>query len=561
MLVRRSSLLIRLCITLVLILFAQPCLSVTQSHQPKLVVVLIIDQFAHAMLEKLSPFLRHGLKHLKKHGIYYEDAHHDHGMPATATGHTVLNVGTYANIHGIIGNQWINEQGKLVLADQDNRPEAAVIGPNNTYYNYGKSARNCMTTGLSDEFILSSQPFEPHSVCALSFKSRAATACAGHTKRAEAFWFDNATGNFTSSAAYMDVLPEWIDMFNKKHDIHKKKTIFWSRAYPHQPALYDFAHACDYRFAACNEPLVDCPVELKKRYGVVAKTPYGIRLLLDLALERIKIHCKTTHKGKLLLWVSISCPDKIGHIYGPDSLEAIDMIYHLDREIGRFMHKTAHKIHPRNTLYVLTADHGVAPIPELVREQGIPRARRISADRIMKKLNATIAKKWGVKKYIAGFQIPQFYVNHAETKKLNNIDHMNITSFIKKELLKIPGIRNAWTYDELAGACALDNPFDRALQKQLYPGRSGYITVLTDPYSEITNYSTGTSHRTPYEFNTHVPLIFYQHATHSHRRVPERVSTMQVPNSIAYLLGIPKPATSTSPLLPGLVNECQLLCY
>src|SRR5262249_50832542 len=145
------------------------------------------------------------------------------------------------------------------------------------------------------------------------------------------------------------------------------------------PGMYNFAHMGDYRYAACNEPVVDCPIKLKDGYEDVAKTPYGIRLLFDLAYDcvsqRFKNWCR--NKGKMLLWVSVSGTDKIGHLYGPDSYEVTDMFYHLDKELQRFMISLTNLVSHRRTLFILTADHGAAPIPELVEEQGIWNAHRI----------------------------------------------------------------------------------------------------------------------------------------------------------------------------------------
>ena len=97
-------------------------------HPPRLVVVLVVDQFAYSYFNKLMPQLKYGLKYLAEHGVVFTNAHMPHGQPGTATGHAGLNTGVCANYHGFVSNTWY-EDGKKVACDDDNSDDALVIDP------------------------------------------------------------------------------------------------------------------------------------------------------------------------------------------------------------------------------------------------------------------------------------------------------------------------------------------------------------------------------------------------------------------------------------------------
>ena len=65
----------------------------------------------------------------------------------------------------------------------------------------------------------------------------------------------------------------------------------------------------------------------------------------------------------MLLWILPSSLDKLGHDYGSNSIETVDMLYHLDRQIKKFMDFVNDKTRKRNILWVVTSDHGIAPTP------------------------------------------------------------------------------------------------------------------------------------------------------------------------------------------------------
>ncbi|MBP1653764.1 MAG: type phosphodiesterase/nucleotide pyrophosphatase, partial [Bacteroidetes bacterium] len=68
-----------------------------------------------------------------------------------------------------------------------------------------------------------------------------------------------------------------------------------------------------------------------------------------------------------LLCVSLSSNDYVGHSYGPHSHEVMDMTLHTDRQLAGFFTYLGETLGLDNCLIILTSDHGVGPVPELLR--------------------------------------------------------------------------------------------------------------------------------------------------------------------------------------------------
>ncbi len=142
----------------------------------------------------------------------------------------------------------------------------------------------------------------------------------------KAIWFDQASGQFTSSKAYFDAIPNWLACFNRH--IGLDRPYVWHKAWPKNRCAYNFKHINNYDYAK-EPPLVDTIITKtsgKNPYETLLKTPRANQVLLNLALTCVKAHMTRYGNEQLLLWVCIGSLDKIGHDYGPDSLEAIDLI-------------------------------------------------------------------------------------------------------------------------------------------------------------------------------------------------------------------------------------------
>lgn len=530
--------------------------SVEIRRRPRLTVIMVIDQLAYHYIPKLYPHLRGGLRFLLNHGIVYENAYFPLSNPSTGPSHTSLNTGTLPKTHGVIGNSWNAPDGSKVACDMDSVEYAAVLAPDGDVYDYAKGPYQIMADGITDQFMLREGPCARRESYSISLKSCAAICTAN--KMGKAIWFDEQSGNFTSSLAYFDELPCWLKSFNNAKRVSQISQVTWRLAYPCKKRPYCFKNINNYQYSLRPEGLAGKTIPVngnsKNPFELYVRTPAANKLLFDCALSCINAHMSRKCDTEMLLWISLSPLDLIGHDYGPDSLEAIDMIYHLDCQIKQFMDCINSKLKRTETLYILTADHGVSPIPELLQDQGFTNAQRIVYDDIAKELNAKAQKDFGVTGTVANTQSAQLFVNKQQLHKLPAEKQTEVLASLQKQLLSHSGIKRVWTLKELEQACFEPDTIEAFYQNQIFPGRSSQLIVQTFPYAIPTDFKKGTGHYTPYEYDTHVPLILYQKRALSDRVIHEKVWTLQLANTLAYLLDIPKPSASTYNILPGIFD-------
>lgn len=538
-----------------IILIALTHLSNFYAKPPRLTIIFIIDQLPHQLLVNLYPHLRGGLKFFMDNGINYENAIVPHARPATATGHAGLSTGTYPKDHGIIDNAWFDTKTEtMIKADDDTAVNAAVFSPTGTY-DYGKSAQYIMVDSISDQFVLQSQPDTPRHAISISLKSRSAIATAN--KLGKAIWFDGKTGFFTSSKAYFKELPAWVQTFNQQKKVNQLTHVQWKLAYPLSNPAYRFSHIIDYTYVntqhAARLAGHRLPIEKQKNnpYHFFEKTPQANQLVLDLAQECVATFMQEPH-SQFLLWVCLSSLDLVGHSYGPGRLEPIDMLYHLDRQIKNFMNNIKKLVPQQETLFALTSDHGSSPLIELVHHQGINFAQRIDQQEFINRINTYIKNKYNLTNVAKALQLPSLYLDQTILNSLSPAIQKQLTKDLKNFLHHQTGVKQVWTFDELHHSCFAAEQIEDYFKKQLFLGRSGSIIMQIYPYVYLTPYPNGADHLSPYNYDTHIPLILYQQGTFEQKKIIEKVWSLQLANTLAQILTIPKPSASTFNVLPKL---------
>jgi len=516
-------------------------------RKPRLVIALVIDQCSYKKLMELKPYFTGGLHNILERGIVYHNAYQPHGMPATATGHTAIASGTFAHTHGITGNGWYNSDGKKIICDDDNTEDAAVFATN-SMHSHGKSSHNLMVDTVTDQFILSSKPYAKHTSYSISLKSRAAIFTAG--KLGKPLWFDPETGWFTSSKAYFDKLPAWLIRFNKKKQISDMTSVTWNRAFTARNYPYRM-------FAKKGQSIglfgktIEIDHSTPSPYDNFLQTPTANSLIFELARICVDEHISKNANDQMLLWLCPSSIDRAGHEFGPDSVHVTDLLYHIDLELFRFYNYVTKHIRKKDVLIMITADHGMGSSPEEMNVKGYTNAQRIMIEPIKKELNAIAYKESGYNDMIIGIKAPSVFFDVKKLNKLPQEKRENMLNACKKFISNQPGIKRVWTYDELHNSSFEDSALSLYFKNQAHHGRYGQLIVQPDPYCFLTRHSKGVSHKSPYNYDTHVPLMIYQAASYERASIYDRVTCLQCAPTLAYFLGIPKPSATTQSLLPG----------
>ncbi|MBM3894741.1 hypothetical protein FJ366_04065 [Candidatus Dependentiae bacterium] len=527
--------------------------------KPQLTFVLVIDQFAYHYLHKVKPFLWGGLKTLLDNGIAYTHATHPHGVPSTACGHAAISSGTYAKHHGIIGNEWISEDNKPIKASHDSPKNAAQFLPNGKVRtDVGASSKQLMTDTLSDTFILSNNnSTNKHMVFSFAFKARSAIMMGG--KMAQSFWFDEENLGLVSSKAYMNELPDWLIKYNKEHAPTNGKKFNWQPVFDVKSDAYKFSQIDNYKHATIPQI---CTTEFKVTAAKIGsdsspdelfeKTPFGDAFVLGAAKECLAHNFHGAENESCLLWLSFSCLDLVGHYFGPHSMEAIDMIYQLDRQIKGLLDFAKEKYPDITPLVVLTADHGVMPIPEVLNDDGFSLPVRVDAKDLVKKLNEVAEKEFEIKNLVTLVKPPQFFFDRAKFKTLSSEKKHALTNRLAEELSKHPSIKQVWTHYDLKKPLVVSDFFAELFQSQFYKKRSPQLSVLPAPYHMITKHPKGTSHDTPYLYDLHVPLVIWQKNRFENKTINEPVRVLQLPVTLAHILDVQTPSADEKELLPGI---------
>src|ERR1700691_2443445 len=75
---------------------------------PKLVIILVLDQFRGDYLDRYRDDFKtpSGFNLFLKRGAYFTDCYYDYANTMTAPGHSTIGTGAYSNGHGIALNDW-----------------------------------------------------------------------------------------------------------------------------------------------------------------------------------------------------------------------------------------------------------------------------------------------------------------------------------------------------------------------------------------------------------------------------------------------------------------------
>ena len=360
-----------------LLLLLHPAIASAQAFvgQPKLIVILVIDQFRGDYLNRdQAKFQGRGFNLFMKDGAWFTDCYYDYANTKTAPGHATIGTGAYTDGHGIDSNEWWDaarsydvqvssvqdERYKLVDLPHDSIPANQPGAPAwATDFVVGASPLNLRATTLGDELRLATAG--KARVYGVSLKDRAAILPAGQSANG-AFWIDPSSGQFTTSTYYMEHLPEWAKAFNAG------------------PRIAQAEH----------EANADGTLQF---YDLVGRTPAANSYELDFAKALITGEKLGQNGVTDLVTISLSANDIQGHQFGPDSDFEEQMILSLDKDFDGFFGWLDQTVGLKNVWIALTADHGIAPIAGDAAKLGI-HGYAVDMDKVYARLNEELDKRF-----------------------------------------------------------------------------------------------------------------------------------------------------------------------
>jgi predicted AlkP superfamily pyrophosphatase or phosphodiesterase len=506
---------------------ASPAFASAYNGHPKLIVIVVIDQFRGDYLERYrDQFGEGGFRLFLDRGAYFTDCNYDYANTRTAPGHATLLTGTYSSGHGIVANEWWDPQRKHMVTSVEDDSTHLVGVPGDAQ---GASPHNLLASTLGDELKLATAG--KSRVFGVALKDRAAVLPAGHAGDG-AYWIDHQTGAWVTSTYYRNDLPKWATDFNASN----RTSTYWDREWRDGDGktLSTTAHrkgkdGSDAGF-----------------YEVVGSTPFANDYEFEFAKELLLYERLGTGHTTDLLTISLSANDILGHGVGPDSPEMAAMVVATDRQLAEFFNFLGHQIGLANVWIALSADHGIAPLPQVASALHIP-AEGLNAGELKTKINKALANKFAAGKaaeFVTSFDYPVAWLNEEafSSLKIKEDDAERATG----EAMKQVGFRGYFTRWQLALGAVPGTELGRRYLHSYSPEGGWYTMGVPAPFT--VGSTKGTDHASPYTYDTHVPLAFYGlpfqlGAYHTHAEPVDLAVTL------ASLLGINAPTHATGRVL------------
>lgn len=472
--------------------------------RPKLVLGLVVDQmrwdYLYRYYDRYAP--NGGFKRMLSQGFTCENTFIPYTPTYTGCGHSSIYTGSVPAINGIAGNNWWDKQQmRSVYCTED--PTVNTVGSGSAQ---GKmSPRNMYSTTIGDELKMATN--NRSKVIGVAIKDRGGILPAGHHADA-AYWYDNAVGKWITSDYYMTELPQWVNGFNEQKLVDKYYREGWKLLYPAETYLQSTADAKEYeaRALGANVFPYDLSAYIGKDYSKISTTPMGNSMTAAFAKAAVINENLGADNYTDLLAVSFSSPDYIGHSYGPNSLEAEDAMLRLDRELGSLLDFLDARVGKGQYTVFLSADHGVANIPEYMTENKMP-GGRLFMNNITTEINKKLMEEYGISKVIVYDDNYQLALNHPAMDSAK-ADKEAIMERIISLLMKNPAVERAFPLEELN-----EVPLPPTIRKMLNNGynekRGGDIQYLLRPNYIDAWSNTGTTHGLWNPYDSHIPLLWY----------------------------------------------------
>jgi hypothetical protein len=484
---------------LLALLFAAHAIAATP---PKLVLAIVVDQFRYDYLTRFRAGYRAGFKRLLSDGAVFTNARYEHYPTVTAVGHSTFLSGATPSMSGIIGNEWYErETGKTVTSVGDDAVK--MLGAAGD----GASPRRMLVSTLGDELKMAGSGGK---TIGISLKDRSAILPAGHMADG-AYWFDPRAGSFVSSTYYFPELPGWVAAYNAARPADKYRGVRW----------------LDHALPADNSV-----------YAALEGSPFGNDLVESFAERAIDAEKLGQRLVTDLLAVSFSANDYVGHAVGPDSPEVKEMSIQTDRVVGKLFSYLDRAVGMGNVLVILTADHGVAPVPEVNAARRMP-GGRMPQGAVRKAVEAALTGKYGPGQWILSPSDTAFYFNR-DTILEKKLDAAEVERTAAEAARRVPHVFRVYTGEMLLSG-AVDLQVGRRVMNGYYAPRGPDLYVLLEPYWLYG--SKGTTHSTTFSYDAHVPVIFMGPGIKA-GRFDEEIAVNDVAPTLATYLDIETPSGS-----------------
>lgn len=513
--------------------------------RPKLVVGIVVEQLKYDQLEKFRDrFGEEGIKKLLNEGTTFKNASFDFMLTQSAPGHATISTGAEPSFHGITSDSWyVPLKNELIYCTKD-----MSVDPVGGSYESGlQSPVNLQASTFSDELSMASKG--KSKIFGVGMSEKAAILTSGHSADA-VYWFDNVSGTWMSSTYYINKLPVWVSTYNAMGYAENYLNSSWSLFGP--PSNYTDCLPDSNKYEIGFNGINYFPYDLKKirlkwgtnpkkDYSLLRETPFSNTMTTNFAMQLIEN--ERLGKGDVTDYISIcySATDNIGHRFGPSSVEMGDAIFRLDEDIKHLLKFLNDSIGKRNVLVYFTSAHGISEIPSVLEANRIP-AGYFLPNQALQLLRTYLNAVYGEGDWVKGYSERQVFLNRTliEDARLS-LDE--VQKKVARFLVQFTGVSAAYPYSAFEA-----NDFGtgnlRRIINSFNPQRSGDVIVVLNPGWVEKGSDFVTNHNSPYEYDSHVPLIWYGF-TVNRSTVTRKVNMTDIAATLSALCRVPYPNACT----------------
>ncbi len=496
------------------------------STETRLVLLIAVDQFRYDYFTRFHSEFTAGFKKLLTGGAVFTNAYLEHYPTVTAIGHATMLTGATPSVSGIIGNDWFDRKaGKSVASITDDTVKPVGAPGAST-----ASPRRLLVSTLGDEMELASGAPKGAAnaprVVGISLKDRAAIMPVGRGANA-AYWFDTKTGAFVTSTYYMSDVPAWVQAFNDRRAADSLAGESWLALSVGTPVLKQL------------------PKEKGSTlYEAVYGSPFGNQMLVDFTTAAITEE-RLGQRGIIdLLSVSFSSNDSVGHTYGPDSPQVRDIAIRTDRAIGQLLDRVDKMVGLQHTIIALTADHGVAPVPESAAKLSLP-GGRLTNKELFGAIEQALTARFGEGKWLLATAGSSPYLNY-ELIAEKQLDAVEVRRIAAAAAMAVPHVVRVYTRDQLLRSEVANDLIGSRVLRGFNAQRSGDLEIILEPF--WMRQATGTTHGSPYNYDAHIPLILMGRGVKA-GKYPGRVALNDLAPTLAALIDVDAPNGSSGRVL------------
>jgi len=514
-------------------------------EKPRIVVGIIVEQMRYDQLEKYrSRFRENGIRKLLNEGTSFQNASLNFMLTQSAPAHATISTGAEPSVHGITSDSWYQPlSDEYIYCTHD-----LSVNPVGGSYEKGlHSPANLNASTFSDEIEMATN--RKSKVYAAGLKESPVILSAGHSADG-AYWFDDISGTWMSSTYYCDSLKPWINDFNAARHPDTFLSGTWDLLL--DKSQYSDCLPDSNNFEAGFEGINYFPYDLKKissalkrknkaPYSLLRETPFGNTLTTDFVINLIQNEELGKDDITDFLSVCYTSNDYIGHRFGPSSVEAGDAILRLDREIERLLKHLTDSVGKKNVLVFFTSSHGVSEIPGVLESYRIP-SGYFNKNQALQLLRSYLNAVYGEGDWVKGYSEKQIFLNRILIEDAR-ISLGEVQQKVARFLVQFTGVASAYPYSAFE-ANDYSNGNLRRIINNFSPQRSGDVIITLNPGWVEKDEIAVTGHNSPYEYDTHVPLIWYGW-TVNRASVTRKVNLTDIAVTLSALCGIPVPNASS----------------